>query len=259
MLAADRDRRQVFRQPGPAGRYDRTRAALGRRPTFDETRRGWPTPSRVHGVSYVGRLTDAETAMGRRSRANKYGSAGGRARSCRRRGPARGRAVTDAPREYPDAPRVGVGAVVLEGDRVLLVQRGRPPSQGKWSLPGGLVHLGERLEDAVRREVTEECGLAVRVLDVCGVIDRVVRDGGAGDADRVRYHWVIVDYVAEPAGGTLRAASDAADALGAVTARWLHFPDRLADSSPRMAMERDVPDECVPGSDAPPTAAPTYS
>jgi 8-oxo-dGTP diphosphatase len=105
-----------------------------------------------------------------------------------------------------------VGAVVLEGDRVLLVQRGRPPSQGKWSLPGGLVHLGERLEDAVRREVTEECGLAVRVLDVCGVIDRVVRDGGAAGADRVRYHWVIVDYVAEPVGGSLRAASDAADA-----------------------------------------------
>ena len=119
--------------------------------------------------------------------------------------------MTDAPREYPDAPRVGVGAVVLEGERVLLVKRGRPPSQGKWSLPGGLVHLGERLEDAVRREVTEECGLAVRVLDVCGVIDRVVRDGAAGGA-RVRYHWVIVDYVAEPTGGALRAASDAADA-----------------------------------------------
>jgi 8-oxo-dGTP diphosphatase len=119
--------------------------------------------------------------------------------------------VSDVPREYPDAPRVGVGAVVLEGDRVLLVQRGHPPSQGKWSLPGGLVHLGERLEDAVRREVKEECGLAVRVLDVCGVIDRVVRDP-APSALGVRYHWVIVDYVAEPTGGTLRAASDAADA-----------------------------------------------
>jgi len=128
--------------------------------------------------------------------------------------------VTDAPREYPDAPRVGVGAVVLEGDCVLLVQRGRPPSQGKWSLPGGLVHLGERLEDAVRREVEEECGLAVRVLDICGVIDRVVRDPAPGDGDRrVRYHWVIVDYVAEPAGGVLQAASDAADA------RWVRLDD----------------------------------
>ena len=128
--------------------------------------------------------------------------------------------MTDAPREYPDAPRVGVGAVVLEGDCVLLVQRGRPPSQGKWSLPGGLVHLGERLEDAVRREVEEECGLAVRVVDVCGVIDRVVRDPGASEGGgRVRYHWVIVDYVAEPAGGVLQAASDAADA------RWVRLDD----------------------------------
>lgn len=128
--------------------------------------------------------------------------------------------MTDAPREYPDAPRVGVGAVVLEGECVLLVQRGRPPSQGKWSLPGGLVHLGEQLEDAVHREVEEECGLAVRVVDVCGVIDRVVRDPAPGDGgSRVRYHWVIVDYLAEPAGGVLQAASDAADA------RWVRLDD----------------------------------
>jgi ADP-ribose pyrophosphatase YjhB (NUDIX family) len=134
--------------------------------------------------------------------------------------------MTEAPREYPDAPRVGVGAVVLDGDRVLLVQRGQPPSQGKWSLPGGLVLLGEQLEDAVRREVTEECGLSVRVLDVCGVIDRIVPDPSAmatamaaGAAPRVRYHWVIVDYVAEPMGGVLRAGSDAADA------RWLPLAD----------------------------------
>lgn len=133
--------------------------------------------------------------------------------------------MTEAPREYPDTPRVGVGAVVLDGDRVLLVQRGQPPSQGKWSLPGGLVQLGERLEDAVRREVTEECGLSVRVLDVCGVIDRIVPDSPSErafpsrDALRVRYHWVIVDYVAEPAGGAVRAGSDAADA------RWVPLAD----------------------------------
>ena len=113
--------------------------------------------------------------------------------------------MTDAPREYPDAPRVGVGAVVLEGECVLLVQRGRPPSEGKWSLPGGLVHLGERLEDAVRREVEEECGLAVRVGGVCGVIDRVVCDPAPGDGSgRVRYHWVIVDYVESPRAGCSR-------------------------------------------------------
>ena len=79
-------------------------------------------------------------------------------------------------REYPDAPRVGVGAVILDGDRVLLVKRGQPPSQGKWSIPGGLVHRGERIEDAVRREVEEECGVQVRLLDLCGVIDRVRLD-----------------------------------------------------------------------------------
>lgn len=149
--------------------------------------------------------------------------------------------MTDAPREYPDAPRVGVGAVVLDGDRVLLVQRGKAPSQGKWSLPGGLVHVGERLEDAVRRELEEECGLAVSVLDVCGVIDRVVRDPAPDGSGRVRYHWVIVDYVARPAGGTLRAASDAADARWVPVSELGRYDttDGLADMIHRaVALER---------------------
>ncbi|MCI0545799.1 MAG: NUDIX hydrolase [Candidatus Rokubacteria bacterium] len=120
-------------------------------------------------------------------------------------------------REYPDAPRVGVGAVVLDGERVLLVRRGAPPSPGRWSIPGGLVHLGERLEAAVAREVEEETGLAVRVIDICGVIDRVVQDGGG--AGPVRYHYVIVDYLAEPVGGVLRAGDDAAEA------RWVPLAD----------------------------------
>lgn len=111
-----------------------------------------------------------------------------------------------AAREVPDAPRVGVGAVILDGERVLLARRGRDPGRGKWSIPGGLVHLGERLEDAVVREVEEETGLRVRVLDLCGVIDRVVRE-----QDAVRYHYVILDYVAEPVGGVLQAGSDAAE------------------------------------------------
>lgn len=122
--------------------------------------------------------------------------------------------MTEPVREFPDAPRVAVGAVVLDGDRVLLVKRGRPPGQGQWSLPGGLVRLGEGLEDALLREVEEECGLRVALLGVCGVVDRVVHDeprpGGPGPA--IRYHWVIVDYAASVAGGELRAASDAADA-----------------------------------------------
>lgn len=111
-------------------------------------------------------------------------------------------------REYPLVPRVGVGAVVLDGRRVLLVRRGKPPAHGKWSLPGGLVELGETTRDAVRREIAEECGLEIRVGDVAGVLDRVIRDGEG----RIRYHWVLVDYVAFPESGTLCAASDADEA-----------------------------------------------
>jgi len=119
-----------------------------------------------------------------------------------------------AAREFPDAPRVGVGAVVLDGDRVLLARRGRPPSVGKWSIPGGLVHLGERLEDAAIREVKEESGLHVRLLGLCGVIDRVVHE-----QDVVRYHYVIIDYAAECVGGLLEAGSDAAEV------RWVAVGD----------------------------------
>lgn len=111
-------------------------------------------------------------------------------------------------REYPSVPRVGVGAVVLDGGRVLLVRRGKPPLAGKWSLPGGLLELGETTAEAARREVAEECGLQIRVGEVAGVLDRVVRDAGG----RIRYHWVLVDHVAFVESGTLCAASDADEA-----------------------------------------------
>lgn len=110
-------------------------------------------------------------------------------------------------REYPEHPRVGVGAVVLHGSRVLLVRRGRPPGAGKWSLPGGLVRLGETTRDAVVREVAEECGLTITVAGVAGVVDRVVRD----DAGRIRYHYVLVDYLAFPDSTRVVPGSDAAD------------------------------------------------
>ena len=122
--------------------------------------------------------------------------------------------MASAAREFPDAPRVGVGAVVLDGERVLLARRGRAPSLGKWSIPGGLVHLGERLEDALVREIEEESGLRVRVLGLCGVIDRVVRE-----QDAVRYHYVIIDYAALAVGGRLQAGSDAAEV------RWVNVDD----------------------------------
>jgi ADP-ribose pyrophosphatase YjhB (NUDIX family) len=111
-------------------------------------------------------------------------------------------------REYPDAPRVGVGAVVLSGDRVLLVRRGGQPSSGKWSLPGGGLELGETTVQGIERELAEECGLRVRVAGLAGVLDRVVRDAEG----RVRYHWVLVDFLAYPDSEEICAGSDAAEA-----------------------------------------------
>jgi 8-oxo-dGTP diphosphatase len=111
-------------------------------------------------------------------------------------------------REYPDSPRVGVGAVILHEDKVLLVRRGKSPSFGKWTLPGGLVELGETTTEAIAREIVEECGIKIRIVDVAGVITRVVRD----DDDRIRYHYVLVDYLAYPDSMDVVAGSDAAEA-----------------------------------------------
>jgi len=111
-------------------------------------------------------------------------------------------------REYPDYPRVGVGAVVLHGERVLLVRRGRAPSVGRWTLPGGLVEVGETTREAIAREVAEECGCAIRVADIAGVFERIVRD----EAGQVRYHYVLVDYLAYADTEAIVAGSDADEA-----------------------------------------------
>ena len=111
-------------------------------------------------------------------------------------------------REYPEAPRVGVGAVVLHEGRVLLVRRGGRPSWGKWSLPGGLVELGETTAEAVCREIAEECACRIRPVGICGVIDRIVRDAQG----QVRYHYVLVDYLAYTESDAITAGSDAAEA-----------------------------------------------
>lgn len=111
-------------------------------------------------------------------------------------------------REYPSAPVAAVGGVVIEGDAVLLVQRAFPPRQGEWSLPGGRLELGESLTAAVAREVREETGLEVEVGPVVEVFDRVHRDA----AGRIRFHFVIVDFLCRAVGGALAPGDDAADA-----------------------------------------------
>ena len=114
-------------------------------------------------------------------------------------------------RSYPDRPIVGVGAVVLDGRRVLLVKRGHEPSKGEWSLPGGAVDVGETLEQALRREIREETCLEIDVGPIIDVLDRIRydRDG------HVEFHYVLVDFLCHPRGGTLHCGSDAEDAAWA--------------------------------------------
>jgi 8-oxo-dGTP diphosphatase len=110
-------------------------------------------------------------------------------------------------RLYPTHPLVGVGAVVWDGSRVLLVRRGKPPAQGRWSLPGGLIEIGETAEQAVQREVCEECGVEVSVGPVLGLFEPIHSDADG----RVRYHYLVVDFLAHYLGGELRAGDDADD------------------------------------------------
>jgi len=122
-------------------------------------------------------------------------------------------------REFPKAPIVGVGAVVVEGGSVLLVQRGREPLKGNWSLPGGMLEVGESLTQGVIREVGEETGLQVEPLELIELLDRIVREEGP-DGERVRFHYVIADYLCRVIGGSLRAASDAEAVRWVERAEW---------------------------------------
>ena len=107
-------------------------------------------------------------------------------------------------RRYPRHPLLGVGALIFEGDLILMAQRGKPPLMGMWSLPGGLVEVGESLENAVRREVREETGLEIQPLGVLEIFERIMRDAeGAAE-----YHYVLIDYVCRVTGGELCAGDD---------------------------------------------------
>jgi len=111
-------------------------------------------------------------------------------------------------RDYPDRPIVGVGAVIIHEGRVVLVKRGSPPLQGEWSLPGGVVELGETLRAAAEREAREETGLIVKAGEVLEVLDRII----PGERGAPQYHYVLIDFLCTVESGELRAGGDAADA-----------------------------------------------
>lgn len=110
-------------------------------------------------------------------------------------------------REFPELPLVGVGAIIIRDDRVVLVKRAHPPIQGQWSIPGGVLEVGELVREAAVREAREETGLIVEPGELLGVYDRILRDG----EKRVQYHYVLVDFLCRPVGGKLQADSDAAE------------------------------------------------
>jgi ADP-ribose pyrophosphatase YjhB (NUDIX family) len=110
-------------------------------------------------------------------------------------------------REFPEHPLVGVGAVIIEDDRVVLVKRLHPPMQDQWSIPGGVLELGETVREAAIREAREETGLIVEPGELLGVYDRILRS----PEQRVQYHYVLIDFLCRRVAGDLAAATDAAE------------------------------------------------
>ena len=115
-------------------------------------------------------------------------------------------------RDYPERPIIGIGAVIVDADRVLLVRRATEPLQGEWSVPGGVLELGEKLQDGVRREVLEETGLHVEPGEVLEVFDSIFRD----ERGRAQYHYVLIDYLCRFVSGEAVAGSDVSDV------RWIN-------------------------------------
>ena len=132
-------------------------------------------------------------------------------------------------REYPKQPLVGVGGVVIFRERVLLIRRGSEPLKGEWSIPGGMLELGEELTDGVRRELKEETGLDVEPRSCILVFDRIMREG-----NRVKYHYVIVDYLCRRIRGRVQPGSDVIDA------RWVRRQElpqyHLTDMATRLIL-----------------------
>lgn len=117
-------------------------------------------------------------------------------------------------RQYPNKPLVGVGILIQQRDKYLLIKRAAEPDMGLWSIPGGMVELGEKVADAAVREAFEETGLNIKVIGILDVIDKIILDD-----DRIKFHFIIVDFIAEYRSGKLKASSDALDT------RWVSFEE----------------------------------
>ena len=128
-------------------------------------------------------------------------------------------------REFPEIPFVGVGAIIIEDARVVLVKRAHPPLQAEWSIPGGVLEVGELVREAAVREAGEETGLIVEAGELLGVYDRVLRNA----EKRVQYHYVLIDFLCRRISGELRAGSDAAEV------RWF-----TRDELPGMNLAQDT-------------------
>jgi len=135
-------------------------------------------------------------------------------------------------REYPEHPLIGVGTVIVSNGRALLIRRGRAPLLGEWSLPGGVLECGETLREAAVREAREETGLTVEVSEMLGVYERVIRS----DDSRVRYHYVMIDFLCRPLSGEAKAGSDAEE-VG-----WFS-----AGELPALGLTRDATDVVLKG------------
>ena len=130
-------------------------------------------------------------------------------------------------REYPKQPLIGVGAIIIDGDKVVLIKRGQAPLAGEWSIPGGVLEVGETMREGVIREAHEETSLAIEPMDLLGVYDRMLRD----DRGQVLYHYVLIDFLCRAVAGDLRAAGDTDEA------RWFTQQEASALSLPRDTAE----------------------